>query len=71
MVRRRAAPAGAFLLVRRVAATVFFDLWRVFPATAVAWISRPWLRVLRGSPKNNAPDWGAARMRCTAHFCYL
>src|SRR5438067_13485534 len=33
-----------------------------------AWISRPWLRVPWYDPKKNAPNGGAARMRCIAHF---
>src|SRR5712692_5990863 len=63
----RRSPAEVFL-VRRVTAAVFFDRWRVFPATAFAWVSRPWLRFLGNDPKNNAPHRGAARVRCFAHF---
>jgi hypothetical protein len=65
---RRRLPAEVFL-VRRVTAVVFFDRWRVFPATAFAWISRPELRVSRMTRKITLPT--GERLGCGALLIFL
>jgi len=42
-----------FLVFRLMPAALFFDRWRVFSATALAWISRLYWRFLGNAPRKN------------------
>src|SRR5712672_2851812 len=64
----RRSPAEVFL-VRRVTAVVFFDLWRVFPATAFC-VDHTSLvdDSSETTRKNTLPTGERLGLRCSAHF---